>query len=391
MMMEMWRPIVNYEGIYEVSSLGRVKRVKRVGTRKDGSCNTISEMIMKEDEKEHFVVLHKDGEYKNKSIRSLVAQAFLNIPYGEPVSHINRNIGDARVENLISTEEFRKLDPDWKDIPGFEGDYQVSRYGQVRSVDRFRNTHNGIKYCVGVIKALDSNNDGYLQVGLYRDGKSVKTCGVHQYVAQAFIPNPENKPTVNHIDGDKHNNCVENLEWATYSEQQEHATRTGLRKKSYWNASIHGPVGGSWNATRQIKVRCVETGLEYPSMSAAGVAIGASASEIKQSVDNHKLCRGLHFVRANLLDYDTNVASLEGEQWLPIPGYEGLYEMSNLKRVKNLQRTVKCAKGFRTAPEKLLSTKYRLTLNRNGVSSTFSIDELYAKVWIINSKGAAIQ
>ena len=70
---------------------------------------------------------------------------------------------------------------------------------------------------------------GYLYVGLLKDGKQVRV-SVHRLVAETFIPNPENKPEVNHIDGDKTNNCVSNLEWVTTSENAIHAFETGLRK-----------------------------------------------------------------------------------------------------------------------------------------------------------------
>jgi len=105
----------------------------------------------------------------------------------------------------------------WKDVVGYEGLYIVSNFGNVL----------GIKSNVTLKPSL--NHKGYEQVVLSKQGKQ-KTVRVHRLVAQAFIPNLENKPQVNHIDCNKQNNCVTNLEWVTNSENQLHAWSNGLQK-----------------------------------------------------------------------------------------------------------------------------------------------------------------
>lgn len=370
--MDEWRPVKNYEGLYEVSNHGKVRSVRREFLDSSGHHKVVPEVILKEDER-HAVNLCKDQRYKSFMVRSLVAESFLGLPYGTSVSHIDRDISNASLSNLMSTDIFRNLDPDWRDIPGWEGYYQASRFGQIRSVDRCVQTRSGNwRYCPGVVRILDPDDNGYFQVALYRSNENPITTNVQRFIAQAWIPNPENKPTVNHIDGDKHNNCIENLEWATYSEQQAHALRMGLRQKSYWDCAIHGPVGGSWNEDRQIRVRCIETGLEYESMSAAGEAIGASASEIKLSVDQHRICNGLHFVRANEPDYEFGVKSLEGEIWRDVPGWEGLYQFSNKDRLKSVQRVVNAGKGRRTVPEKILKVKDSFSMSNKNIAKVMS-------------------
>lgn len=112
----------------------------------------------------------------------------------------------------------------WKDIKGYEGLYQVSSLGNVRSLDRYKKNRKGRYLQKGRILNKNYDKDGYLIVGLYKNGKG-KTKKIHRLVAEAFIPNPEDKPTINHKNGIRSNNCVENLEWATMSENQLHAYR----------------------------------------------------------------------------------------------------------------------------------------------------------------------
>lgn len=102
----------------------------------------------------------------------------------------------------------------WHDVPGYEGLYKVSSYGRIK-----RN---------GRLKTFRVDRGGYYTVWLSKESEQ-KNYKVHRLVAQAFIPNPQNKLTVNHIDGNKQNNFVENLEWATHSENIIHANKMGLR------------------------------------------------------------------------------------------------------------------------------------------------------------------
>ena len=117
----------------------------------------------------------------------------------------------------------------WLDILNYEGYYQVSNYGNVRSLDRIIKDKNGRTQTIkGKVLKLRINSGGYYCVGLSKNGNKA-TFSVHQLIAQAFIPNPENKRTVNHINGIKTDNNLSNLEWATYSENLVHAYDCGLR------------------------------------------------------------------------------------------------------------------------------------------------------------------
>jgi len=108
------------------------------------------------------------------------------------------------------------------DIPGYEGLYKVTTFGRVWSCGR-PNT----RYKNGRFKKTTLSKNGYIFVGLNKN-KKLKTCKVTRLVAITFIPNPDNKPQVNHIDGDKQNNNVSNLEWNTASENIQHSWDTGL-------------------------------------------------------------------------------------------------------------------------------------------------------------------
>lgn len=106
----------------------------------------------------------------------------------------------------------------WRDIPITHGKYQISNTGKIRSKKK------------GTEKAPYINENGYLIIGFYNKEKGHTThYRVHRLVAEAFLENPENKRTVNHKDGDKLNNCVWNLEWATHKENIAHAFKTGLK------------------------------------------------------------------------------------------------------------------------------------------------------------------
>lgn len=141
----------------------------------------------------------------------------------------------------------KKMIETYKKIKDFNG-YEVSNLGNIKRVEetRYKSSHNQWKSynCVLTIKEkqlkLSNNGRGYLQIYLRKDGKKYALY-IHRLVAQAFIPNPKNKEQVNHKDGNKQNNIVDNLEWVTNLENQQHARKLKLINQdgeNSWNSKM---------------------------------------------------------------------------------------------------------------------------------------------------------
>lgn len=118
----------------------------------------------------------------------------------------------------------------WKSIPGYEGYYEISDQGNVRSLDRYVNSKVGVRLVKGSLKIIQKNYRGYSIVTLSKNQK-LKTFTVHQLVAWCFIPNFIKGMEINHIDGNKENNRLTNLELSNPSHNQLHAVRNNLVKK----------------------------------------------------------------------------------------------------------------------------------------------------------------
>lgn len=125
----------------------------------------------------------------------------------------------------------------WKDIKGYEGIYQASNTGKLRSLDRMKKTIGAnksgrypVEYLIkGKILVGGKDKDGYI-IGVFRDhGGNKRMKKFHRLIAQTFLPNPLNLPQVNHINGIKNDNRIENLEWVSAKRNANHSIETGLR------------------------------------------------------------------------------------------------------------------------------------------------------------------
>lgn len=152
----------------------------------------------------------------------------------------------------------------WKDIKYYEGLYQGSNWGRVKSLERID--------CIGHhrkerILKLSTDKDGYLYVYLYKNGKG-KNFSVHRLVAEAFLPNPHNYPCVNHKDENKQNNNVDNLEWCNVKYNNTYGTRiervSKKQSKPVLQYTLDGQFVKEWESTRE----CGRNGFNQQTISA---------------------------------------------------------------------------------------------------------------------------
>lgn len=159
---------------------------------------------------------------------------------------------------------------EWVDLPGYEGLYQVSKTGYIKSLPR-KGTQGGI-----MRGHLDKK--GYVIITLRKDGvQSSKR--LHRLIAETFIPNPDNLPEVNHRNENKVDNRVENLEWCTSAYNHEYGSRTSRAAQSCGKAIV-----------------CVETGVKYQGAKWAATELNLDPSAITKALKNpNRTCGGCHW------------------------------------------------------------------------------------------------
>ena len=173
----------------------------------------------------------------------------------------------------------------WKDVKGYEGYYKISNTGKVKSLTR--RLWNGVGYFTKPEAILKPNPQvsGYLNVHLYKNKKR-RPFAIHRLVAKHFIGFPKNEEHVNHKDGDKTNNHIENLEWVTRKENTRHAMETGL-----WNPKAIKGTYGIEVKQYDLDGRYLKS---YPSASIAGEQFSKHASSAISKVckDERKTAYG---------------------------------------------------------------------------------------------------
>ena len=166
------------------------------------------------------------------------------------------------------------MNEEWRDIRGYEGKYQVSNLGRIKSL---KDSHGNYREKILKFKLEVS---GYLQVHLYLENK-VKAFKIHRLVAEAFIPNPNNLPEVNHKDENKENNRVDNLEWCDRKYNINYGTRTqkasekmkGRKFTENHKKKISKSQKGKYTYSESFharKVKCITTGKKFNCIKEAG-------------------------------------------------------------------------------------------------------------------------
>lgn len=166
----------------------------------------------------------------------------------------------------------------WLHAEGFSSNYYVSNMGRLLTT-----THHGGKTPAIMKPAMDLDHRRGQKTGYFKTILDGKTRRVHIVAARTWVPNPQNKPHVNHIDGDKTNNKISNLEWVTPSENQKHAYKMGLEK----------PMRGENNPTSELTEwhvlflrRCWDTGIGRVSRKEFARLFGVSEGTIKDILEN---------------------------------------------------------------------------------------------------------
>lgn len=186
-------------------------------------------------------------------------------------------------------ENKNKLNVEIKWIEGYEGLYFVDTLGNIVSVPRIEGRYIHNKY--NVMKTKTKNN-GYVEVTLMRDGK-MKTVLLHRVIAKAFIPNPDNLPWVNHKNGIKSDNRIENLEWCTVSQNTKHAFDNNLGNSKI-NALKALEKYNALNSYNRIVLSKDGKEYEFKSTTEAGKFLNTTNNEITRAIRKQQRCKGYY-------------------------------------------------------------------------------------------------
>ena len=195
----------------------------------------------------------------------------------------------------------------WKDIKNYEGLYQVSNLGDVKTLDKhYTSANGGTRHIKEHVLYKGINHKGYYVVTLCKDGKRAQKF-IHRIVAETFIQNTDNKPQVDHIDGDKKNNYVGNLRWVSNKENCNNPNTNYKNRRPHteeWKQKMSAKMRGKTRPKHVVKavqeshykkVGKYKNGClikTYKSITEASIDVGVTASAISNSIKRNGNCRG---------------------------------------------------------------------------------------------------
>lgn len=177
----------------------------------------------------------------------------------------------------------------WKSIIGFEGRYEVSEHGEVKSLSRWHRNGTTGYFTKEVILKPRKETKGYFHYELTRGDGTSKNFRRSRLIAIHFIPNPNNLPQVNHKNGIKTDDSISNLEWCTPSENEKHAYRTGLKKAAYF-----GRFGKDHNQSKPVIAINQTAIVEFESKTECGKYFNVTVQAVAQAIKKNFECRGHH-------------------------------------------------------------------------------------------------
>lgn len=342
---EIWRTKPEWEGYYEFSNYGRCRSLDRVITHKDGKKVLYKGKVLSIT-KEGFVGISINGQVNQIPLCNIIAELFIP-DYDENTSILFKdgNKANCSLDNLQLTPTI--IEGNWRKIEGYEGYYQVSSDGRVKSLPRWKLCGFTGKPALQRERILKPGytKDGYAFVNLSKPGEKGKPHYVHRLVAQAFIPNPNNYPMVNHKDENPANNDYTNLEWCThqyninYGTAMERASQTARDNNPniYNRPIINITTGEQYNSIDEVctlfgynrsnikeccegirdtshnynwrylddekyevskskYIICIETGEEYKNAAQLAKAIGVTPAAVSKHLNEHLThLKGLHY------------------------------------------------------------------------------------------------
>ena len=252
---EEWRPLEGFDEGYEVSNLGRIRRLGRTFVRSDGAVFSLSPIVLHcapDRRGIRFTQITANGKRLRRPVFHLVADLFLEKPQGRPrLIHLNGNPSDDRAVNLAweATQKARKIEEKkkarffkastgtvdslierWLPIAGYEGRFEVSDFGHIRSVGRESTTRDGIPMFVKSRLLRQTIRKGRHAI-MFRKGENRSFHSVDRLVALAFVPNPTSARYVCHVDGDLENDRADNLAWTNYHRPHKPHKKWGRPRK----------------------------------------------------------------------------------------------------------------------------------------------------------------